>query len=145
MVRLVGRVRREGAFTLIELMIVVTIVAILALIAIPLYSANSVAAIMTEGVAGTSMVRDQMRVYLSQMGSYSGANYSASSNNIGIQSEDLNGKYFAQGDYTLTGVSSSTYTITVGPPSKTTRTTLQYQINQNGSETTSAGFYTSGM
>ena len=52
MTKLIQRMRRTQAFTLVELMIVVTIVAILALIAIPLYSANTTAAIMSEGVSG---------------------------------------------------------------------------------------------
>ena len=73
MTKLVRRMRREDAFTLVELMIVVTIVAILALIAIPLYSANTTAAIMSEGVAGAGTIRTALRTYYSQNGSYTGA------------------------------------------------------------------------
>jgi prepilin-type N-terminal cleavage/methylation domain-containing protein len=143
--KFIRRTYSTGAFTLIELMIVVTIVAILALIAIPLYTANTAASIMSEGVAGTGMLRDQMRVYYSQQQTYAGATYSATSNNISVGTSDLCGKYFAPGDYALTGVTSSEYTITAGPPSLTTKTSLQYQVNQLGSETTGTGFYNSGQ
>ncbi len=141
--KVMRRVRRIGAFTLIELMIVVTIVAILALVAIPLYTANTVSAIMSEGVAGAGMMRSQMRVYLSQQGTYTGAVYTASSNNISIGPTDLCGKYFKPSDYTLTVSSNSMYTIKAGPPTNTSRTGLPYyQIDQDGSE---SGTYTTGM
>jgi len=128
--KLYRQMRGARAFTLVELMIVVTIVAILALIAIPLYSANTTAAIMSEGVAGAGTIRTAMRVYLSQQGSFTGATIAG----LQIGSSDLEGKYFAQADYALSGVSASTYLITAGPPSKTTRTTLHYSLDQNGSE-----------
>ena len=144
--KLIRQMHSKYAFTLIELMIVVTIVAILALIAIPLYTANTTAAIMSEGVAGAGMMRSQMRVYLSQQGSYTGASYSAAANSISIGSTDLNGKYFAPGDYALSVADASHYTITAGPPSRTTRANMpSYQINQDGSETTGANRYTTGM
>ena len=121
---------RRKAFTLVELMIVVTIVAILALIAIPLYSANTTAAIMSEGVAGAGTIRTALRTYYSQNGGYTGATMST----LQIGASDLAGKYFQQSDYSLLNVTASTYTIKAGPPSLTTRTTQYYQINQDGSE-----------
>ncbi len=130
MTKLVRRMRRKDAFTLVELMIVVTIVAILALIAIPLYSANTTAAIMSEGVAGAGTIRTALRTWYSQNGSYTGATMTS----LTIGQGDLQGKYFAQTDYQLLNVTASTYTIQAGPPSQTTKTTLYYQINQLGSE-----------
>ena len=128
--KLAQQIRRARAFTLVELMIVVTIVAILALIAIPLYSANTTAAIMSEGIAGAGTVRTALRTYYSQNGSYTGATMS----NLVLGASDLAGKYFAQTDYSLLNVTASTYTIQAGPPSLTTKTTQYYQINQLGSE-----------
>ena len=131
MKKLVRQMRRGGAFTLVELMIVVTIVAILALIAIPLYSANTTAAIMSEGVAGAGTIRTALRTYYSQNGSYTGATMGT----LTIGAADLQGKYFAQTDYSLVSVGASTYTIKAGPPSLTTRSGMPYyEINQLGSE-----------
>ena len=128
--KLIQNLRRKQAFTLVELMIVVTIVAILALIAIPLYSANTTAAIMSEGVAGAGTIRTALRTYYSQNGGYTGATMST----LTIGASDLQGKYFASTDYSLLNVTASTYTIKAGPPSQTTKTTQYYQINQLGSE-----------
>ena len=137
--KLIWNVRRK-AFTLVELMIVVTIVAILALIAIPLYSANTTAAIMSEGVSGAGTIRTALRTYSAQNnGSYTGATLPTSASAPGtlqIAWNDLQGKYFAPGDYTLPSVTSSTYTIKAGPPSLTSKvsSTTYYEIDQNGSE-----------
>ena len=137
--KLIQDVRRKRAFTLVELMIVVTIVAILALIAIPLYTANTTAAIMSEGVAGAGTIRTALRVYYSQNGTFTGATMT----NLVLGANDLEGKYFAQTDYTLPVVTDSTYTIKAGPPTKTTRTGLPYyEIDQNGSE---LGTYTTNQ
>ena len=125
--------RRGGrdAFTLVELMIVVVIVAVLALVAIPLMQSNAVGAIMSEGVAGTGTIRTALRLYASQNnGSYAGATLST----LQLASPDLEGRYFAQTDYALQNISVSTYLIVAGPPSKTTRTALYYAIDQNGAE-----------
>ena len=131
------RIERKRAFTLVELMVVVTIVAILALISIPLYSANTTAAIMAEGVAGAGTIRNAMRIYYAQNGSYTSAALPSggSGGTLQIGTTDLQGKFFAQADYSLVSVSVSTYTIKAGPPSLTHRTGMPYyQINQLGSE-----------
>jgi prepilin-type N-terminal cleavage/methylation domain-containing protein len=130
--KLSRRTRSGGAFTLVELVIVIVIVAILALIAIPLYTGNTTGAIMSEGVASAGTIRTALRVYASQNnGSYANASMSK----IPIGSADLEGKYFAQSDYSIVSVTDSTYTIKAGPPSKTTKSNMPYYtVDQNGSE-----------
>ena len=127
-----GQKGRAVAFTLVELMIVVTIVAILALIAIPLYAANTTASMMSEGIAAAGTIRTALRTYYAANGSsYSGATMG----NLMINLVDLQGKYFASGDYSLTNVTASTYLIKAGPPSHTNRAGMPYySIDQNGSE-----------
>ena len=129
--------RRKRAFTLVELMIVVTIVAILALIAIPLYSANTVAAIMSEGVSGAGTIRTALRIYNAQNGTFVGATLPSggTAGTLQIGATDLQGKYFAQGDYSIPTLTASTYTIKAGPPSQTSRSNMPYyEVNQLGSE-----------
>ena len=101
--KLIPIARRKQAFTLVELMIVVTIVAILALIAIPLYSANTIAAIMSEGVSGAGTIRTALRVYYSQNGTFVGATLPSggTAGTLQIGATDLQGKYFAQRDYSM--------------------------------------------
>jgi prepilin-type N-terminal cleavage/methylation domain-containing protein len=142
--KLIQGLRRKQAFTLVELMIVVTIVAILALIAIPLYSANTTAAVMSEGVAGCGTIRSALRVYYSQNSTYVGATLptSSASGTLQVAWGDLAGKYFAQADYSISGLGVSTYSITAGPPSLTTKAQFTYIINQAGTE---SGTYTTGQ
>ena len=119
------------AFTLVELMVVCTIIAILTLTAVPMYTQYTTSAIISEGVAGAGAIRTALAVYRSENGSYAGATM----DKLAIGPIDLEGKYFAQTDYVLTGVTASTYYIKAGPPSKTTRPSMPYYaIDQNGSE-----------
>ena len=137
MEKVARRMQRKGAFTLVELMIVVTIVAILALIAIPLYSANTVAAIMSEGVSGAGTIRTALRTYLAQNGTYVGATLPSggTAGTLEIGANDLQGKYFAQGDYSIPTLTSSNYVVKAGPPTQTSRSNMPYyEINELGSE-----------
>ena len=118
-------------------MITVTIIAILALIAVPLFSANTTAAIMAEGIAGAGAISNAMRIYQAQNGSYTGAMLpsGADGGTLQLGLTDLQGKYFAQTDYQLFIVSPSAYVVQAGPPTLSIRAGLPYyQIDQNGSE-----------
>jgi hypothetical protein len=98
---------------------------------IKLYAEDTDAAIMCEGVSGAGTIRTAMRIYFSQNGTYAGATMK----NIQIGDADLEGKYFAQSDYSLTGVTATTYLIKAGPPSKVKmRKKPYYTIDQTGRE-----------
>ncbi len=132
--------RRASAFTLIELMIVVIIVAILATIQLPMYHANVVAARMSEGISGVGTIRTAMRVYTaSHGGNYPTFNHvdASSLSAIGIMPTDLNGKFFQSGNY-IVDSTATTYTIqaTLLPSGET------YIINQDGVE---SGTYQTGQ
>ena len=138
---LISQIRRSGAFTLIELMIVVVIVAILALVAIPLYQGNVISAKMSEGIAGCGSIRSAFRVYAAgHAGNYPvlTAQNASQLAVIGIAPADLAGKYFAVTDYAVTS-DASTYSITATLPTYTP--TQTYIINQAGVE---SGTYTTG-
>ena len=140
---LIGRTRRASAFTLIELMIVVVIVAILALVAIPLYRGNVTAAKMSEGIAGVGSIRTAMRVYAAgHAGAYPVlAGVDASGLNIlGIQAADLAGKYFTAASNYLVTSTAATYAIRATLPGG--GATDYYEVNQLGVE--NAAGYTTG-
>jgi type IV pilus assembly protein PilE len=138
---MVSNSRRTSAFTLIELMIVVVIVAILALVAIPLYQGNVISAKMSEGIAGCGTIRNAFRVYAAgHAGNYPvlTAQNASQLGVLGVAAGDLAGKYFAVTDYSVTST-AATYTITATLPGYTP--TQTYIINQAGAE---SGTYTTG-
>ena len=107
--------RSKAGFTLVELMVVAIIVAILAAVAIPLFSANKKRAIATEAQAGLGSMRTAMRVILAEHGAYNvGVTVGklSSSNSIpGMANTDLNGRYFTNTDYEVESVSSNAYSL----------------------------------
>ena len=128
--KLTRRMRRIGAFTLVELMIVVVIVAILAMVAIPLYQANVTAAKMSEGIAGCGTIRTALRVYAaSHGGSYPvlSAVDGTGLTGINITTAGLTGKYFAATAYEVTSTASA-YTV------KATMGSNTYIIDEDGDE-----------
>lgn len=131
------------AFTLIELMIVIVIVAILAMTAVPFYKENIKGARMSEGVAGVGTIRTALSVY------------AASNNNkypilinvdgseldvLNIAAVDLIGKFFGNSNYNVESTPKK-YTITATDHV----TGLTYEINQDGVETTGDGYYATGQ
>ncbi len=126
------RTKARDAFTLVELMIVVTIVAILALIAIPLYEQDTIGGIMSEGVTGVGSIKTAERVYYSQNGVYGTLAQLVASNLLGAA--DLNGKYFQQADYAATGGATFLLTVTGGATAKAA-TGQTYIVDNNGNET----------
>ena len=127
------------AFTLVELMIVVVIVAILALCATTLLYGHVKRSKMSEGISCAGTIRTAFRVYSSyHNGAY--PTLSAASGNglsaIGITSADLTGKYFTAASYAVSSAADS-YTIRATLP---TDETYWYQIDEDGNETMSDNF-----
>lgn len=114
------KTRKKSGFTLVELMVVAIIVAILAAVAIPLMSANKRRAMVTEAESALGTVRTSLRAMFAQSGAY---NVDLSGNTItvgtgisptnlpGIGSGDLDGTYFTEGDYLITALGASNFTV----------------------------------
>ena len=131
--------RSRAGFTLIELMVVAIIVAILAAVAIPLMSANKKRAMATEGEAGLGSVRTALRAMFAESGAYNlDLNKAAitapcSVTNIpGVGANDLNGKYFQSGNYSLTAVGANTYTLQVQGNPTTDVAGVTITLNEQG-------------
>jgi prepilin-type N-terminal cleavage/methylation domain-containing protein len=117
--------RNKKGFTMIELMIVAIIVAILAVVLIPLMSANKYRAYATEAEATLGTIRTAMRVALAENEGLgyplytaptaitlcSGTTQAAGVANISFSAPDLLGTYFSAPNYTI-GSTATTYTIT---------------------------------
>ena len=116
------RKNKKSGFTLVELIVVAIIVAILAAVAIPLMTGNKERAIATEGQAGCSTISTQLRMVLAEDGDF--ANVSDVASLPGIRTSDLEGTYFADADYTISGLSVSAagapnYEISASPSKST--------------------------
>lgn len=103
--------RRNKAFTLIELMIVVVIVGILAAAAVPIYRSFTSRAYETEIISGLSTLRTASRTYKAENGSYPADKDALETANM-ISSADFEDmKYVAYDDYTVAG-DATTLTVT---------------------------------
>jgi type IV pilus assembly protein PilA len=134
--------RKRKGFTLIELMIVILIVAILAAVLVPLMSSRINAAKWSEGKAGAGTVATALRAYLIEQNltvpgsAPDGAPAPTAPADIGLTTEDLAGKYFATGNYTIgdvtyaTDTHAMTYTITVSPGTGVDGTSIT--LDENG-------------
>jgi len=105
---------KRKAFTLIELMVVVLIVAILAAAAIPIMRGRIDAAKWAEGKAGAGTVATSIRAYAAEKGVTNGTagfqadevdGPAAGRDFLGITTGDLNGTYFTDACYAITGSS----------------------------------------
>ena len=103
----------KTGFTLIELMVVILIVGILASVAIPIMRGRIDQAKWSEANASAGSIRTAVRAYIAEKGptyDYSGLIGTLDTQSIyqalGFSSNDLDGKYFNQGDYQVTSVSA---------------------------------------
>ena len=94
--------RVVNGFSLVELMIVIVIIGVLAASAVPIYQHNLEVAKRAEAVAGIGTVRDQLRMYYGEEGSYPVSDKYRKV--IGqdwndINTGELTGKYFKDNNY----------------------------------------------
>lgn len=136
--------RNRSAFTLIELLVVVIIVAVLAAVGVPLLSANVTRAKASEAESGLGTIRTVLRAKKSEIGSYpilSGALNSGTPTvaaQLGLAADDLNGRWFTTGSYTLTSADGTTYNISAdgnvafGPGADTGSKTIKRCMDEDG-------------
>ena len=125
------KTRTTHGFTLVELMIVVVIVAVLMLVAVPMYQANRKAGMMTEGITGAGMIRTSMRTYSASHNNQYPTLSSVDGSGLAVllvRGQDLVGKYFTPSAYSVTSTSTA-YTIRATLPEDTT---FWYEIDEGG-------------
>jgi len=92
-----SRIQHKGGFSLVELMIVIVIIGALAGIAVPIYQKNLEYAKRSEAVAALGTLREHLRVYYAETGSYPIADSFTKVINmdwIDLEAGELTGKYF---------------------------------------------------
>ena len=142
------RCGHAAGFTLIELMIVVAIIAILAAIAVPIYSNYITRSKLTEAQDNLSTLRVAMEQYFQDNRQYTPASSSSTASTCGVSMPTATtgsagagmAKYFS---YSCTAT-ASTYTITATGNTGTPTANFAFTIdNNNNRGTTSAnGWYT---
>jgi len=103
--RLNRSLKKEGGFTLVELLVVVIIVGILAAVAIPMYKGASDRSKASEAVSALGTIRSSLRVYYAEHAAYPVRADTVVVDSLGldISSTDLLGRYFDNSDYSYTG------------------------------------------
>ena len=113
------RRKKNGGFTLVELMVVAVIVAVLAAVAIPLMTSNKKRAMATEAEAALGTIRSALRGMLAETGAYNvdrnGDAITApvdAVDIIEISEGDLDGRFFSDASYEITEVGTTNYLLT---------------------------------
>lgn len=136
------KLNSKAGFTLVELMVVAIIVALLAAVAIPLMSANRKRAASTEGEAGLGTIRTALRAVYAEKGRYDrnlsdvpiGAGAVAGVV-PGIQTNDLNGRYFIDSNYSITAIGQNGYTLQVSGSTNPNVAGVTITLNEQGAFT----------
>ena len=99
--------KKHNAFTLIELMVVILIVAVLAAAAVPLMRGRIDRGKWTEANAAAGSIRTAMKTYFMETGNTVTGSLSNASvqQALNTQAADLTGSYFAASDYVIDSVS----------------------------------------
>ena len=137
----------QSGFTLIELLVVVIIVAVLAVVGIPLMQGNVERARLTEADAALGTVRTAMRAEQAENAGFPviAGGTTAVAAAIGINAGDLTGRFFEDDDFTFNGATTTT-TYCASVTGDTTGTAprgnqvngLTRSLNQTGNIFTSA-------
>ncbi len=102
-----------GAFTLVELMLVIFIVGILSAVSIPMMRARVDTSKWSEGKAMAGSIRTAARAYCSEKGeNYTGYG-SADLASLGFLNGDLDGKYFTDECFAIQITGFDNYLITI--------------------------------
>ena len=115
--RMVARSKKNHAFTLVELMIVVVIVGILAAVALGMYRGYTRKAMATEAETSLGTIATSLRVVFAEKSAYDGiagvgATIAAGEpvgQVPGIDAGDLNGTYFSDADYEIDAITDTTF------------------------------------
>jgi len=108
--RLNRPLRKDGGFTLVELLIVVVIIGILAAVGIPMYRGASDRAKASEAVSALGTVRSALRVWYAEKGEYPIHTDTVQVDSLGLDlsSNDLLGTFFDNNDYTYSSNAGGT-------------------------------------
>lgn len=108
----------ESGFTLLELMIVVTIVGVLATVAIPMFQTVPQRSKSTEAATALGLIRSAMRIYYVEHGTYANAvcfgdgDQVTNGGMIDVTDSDLMGRYFSSECYRFDGApTANTFTV----------------------------------
>jgi type IV pilus assembly protein PilE len=122
--------RRQGGFTLIELMMVVAIGAILATIALPMYRTYVMRGRIIDGTSRLSEFRVRMEQYFMDNRTY------ANGGNCGVDDPTDTGD--AAFTIACSGATATAYTVKATGKSAKGMSGFEYQITQTGAKTTNA-------
>jgi prepilin-type N-terminal cleavage/methylation domain-containing protein len=113
--------KKKNAFTLIELMVVILIVAVLAAAAVPLMRGRIDRSKWTEANAAAGSIRSAVKVYFMETGNVVTGNLNNASvqQALAIQSGDLTGSYFTASDYQIDSVSTDGIAVITATGSQT--------------------------
>jgi prepilin-type N-terminal cleavage/methylation domain-containing protein len=131
--------KKMKAFTLVELMVVILIVAILAAVAIPVLRGRINAAKWSEGRAMIGTIATAIRAYQAEKGptgTIPTAIVGSGDTELGFLAPDLTGTYFTSADFTfsVTSMDPITFTVTctAGSDADAPDTPKSYTLDQAG-------------
>ena len=105
--------KNQRGFTMVELMIVVTIIGVLASIAFPMFQLVPQRSKSTEAVTALGLIRSSMRIYYVEHGTFANPSLFTDGAQVtnggllGVSDRDLGGRYFSTESYTFSGAATA--------------------------------------